>query len=58
MESNIEKDSLVNLRMDSVEFYEKQAADYHSSEDYSQMIKRYPILKNTIESCSKEELIN
>ncbi len=50
----IEGEAQGTYEMANETFYRNQAIFYRNSEEYSQMIKLYPVLKSSIGECKNE----
>ena len=46
-----------SLEMGSKDHYRKQAASYRNSEEYNEMLTRYPVFQTVIKDCQDEKLI-
>ena len=57
MEASAKIESSLNLEMANEAFYRNQAICYRNSDEYSEMIKLYPVLKNTIGECENERFV-
>lgn len=44
-----------SMRMDNEEHYRQQAATYRDSSQYKRMVRRYPVLQNSIKDCIDEK---
>ena len=48
----------VSLKMANEAFYRNQADSYRTSAEYSRMVSRYPVLKNSIWECKNEHFVS
>ncbi len=58
MENTFHNTKLQAQKMANEEHYRQQAACYRGSAEYSKMKALYPVLKNSIEDCRNEKLID
>ncbi len=57
MSNPLEVSSDTSLEMANETFYRNQANSYRKSEEYSQMVRLYPVLKHSIGECKNESFV-